>query len=408
MFLLKMALLNLARHKRRTLITAFAISFGVVSFIFIDSMLKGADSESVRNLKWYETSSAKILHKEYWENRVQKSLNYNFSGSDEIIARLNGQGINGTERTEFYGEMILNKQDFGEDGNISVQVTAINPLRDEDVFHFRDTLVDGRFLNPGDEGILLGSWLAEDIGAEVGSVVTIVARGRGGFFEAMDLELLGIVNCPNPTVNRRLIMMPLDTADDYLFLEGTVSEIDIKEEDIDSVRAILRDYPDLVVLGFEDLAKDYLSMMEMEKSSSGIILFLIFIIAAVGISNTMLMTMYERFREIGMMRAMGMADGKIRIMFLLEAAGIGFLGALVGILFGIFAVFFLIHVGIDYGFATREFDLVYRVQAIFRGEWNWSTMALSALASSAISTLVAIFPINRGLKLDISSCLKHQ
>jgi len=371
-------------------------------------MLKGADSESVRNLKWYETSSAKIVHREYWDNRVQKSLEHTFSGVDEIIANLEAEGINGTARTEFYGEMILNKKDFGEEGNLSVLVTAIDPERDEKVFHFRDTLIEGRFLEPYDEGVLLGSWLAEDINGKVGAVVTIVTRGRGGFYEAMDLEIQGILNCPNPVVNRRLVMMPLNVADDYLFLEGTVSEINIKEEDYGKIASLIVDYPDLALLDFELLARDYLSMMEMEKSSTGIFLFLVFIIAAVGISNTMLLTIYERFREIGMMRAMGMSDGKIRILLLLESAGIGFLGALIGIVMGIFSVLFLIHIGLDYSFATREYDLIYRVQAIFRGEWNGQTMILSIFASTFISTLVALFPINRGLKLDISSCLKHQ
>lgn len=108
MFLLKLAFLNLLRHKRRTLITAFAISVGVLSFIFMDSMLKGASTESIKNLKWYETSSVKIMHKDYWENRNQKSLDYNFSESREILDLLESRGISATARTEFYGDIIFN------------------------------------------------------------------------------------------------------------------------------------------------------------------------------------------------------------------------------------------------------------------------------------------------------------
>ena len=77
------------------------------------------------------------------------------------------------------------------------------------MFQFHATLVDGRFLEPGEDAALLGSWFAEDIGAEVGYWITVVTRGNGGFFEAMDLEIVGILNCPNPNVNRQLLMMPI-------------------------------------------------------------------------------------------------------------------------------------------------------------------------------------------------------
>lgn len=414
-FLIKLSILNLARHKRRTIITAFAIAIGILFFIFLDSMLKGADSESVRNLKWYETSSARIYTRGYWDNRVQKSLEYNIENPGEIIALLEKNGFPATGRAEFSGDMILGRIDFGEDGNVPVSVTAIDPERDERVFHFRDTLIDGRFLRPDDQGLILGSWLAEDLGAKVGATVTIVTRGRGGFYEAMDLEILGIVNCPNPTVNRKLIMMPLAIADEYLFLEGTVSEIDIKlpdngdpEAGKGKIGALLASREDVEVFSFRDLASEYLTMIDMARSTTGIMLFLVFIIAAVGISNTMLLTIYERFREMGMMRALGMTDLNIKTMLLIEAAGIGFIGALIGVALGIFSVLFLIHVGIDYGFATRQYDIVYRVQAVFRGEWNWGSMAGATLVSIIISPLIALFPVSRGLRLDIPSSLSHQ
>ncbi len=99
------------------------------------------------------------------------------------------------------------------------------------------------------------------------------------------------------------------------------------------------------------------------------ILFLIFIIAAVGISNTMLMAIFERIRELGMMRSLGMSDMKIRIAFMLEAAGIGLIGSTIGVIIGVIANYWIINVGIDFGFLMREMDIGYRIQSIFRGAW---------------------------------------
>jgi ABC-type lipoprotein release transport system permease subunit len=413
-FLITLAFKNLTRYKRRTLITAGAIAFGLMMYIFIDSLLLGLEVESVRNLKWYETASARILNKDYWEDRFQRPLDINIPDPDNIISKLEAQGIAATKRIEFSGDLILNSDDFGEDGNMSVLITAIDPVRDFQVFEFADTLQEGRFLEGNEDAVLIGSWLAEDIGAEVGFLITIVTRGNGGFYEAMDLEIVGIINCPNPNVNRTMIMMPIDAADEYLAMEGASTEVNIKlPESADVEAEVLRiqsmlNGDGLTVMSWKLMAADYLAIVEAKRGGTGMILFLIFLIAAVGISNTMLMAIFERIKELGMMRSLGMSDGKIRMAFMIEAAGIGLIGSIIGIILGIMVNIFLVNYGIDYGDMYRDQDIGYRVQAIIRGAWNFKTMGIAFFAGIFISTLVAYFPTKRALKMDIPSCLRHQ
>ncbi|PKL12014.1 MAG: ABC transporter permease, partial [Spirochaetae bacterium HGW-Spirochaetae-8] len=307
-FIVELALKNLARYKRRTIITAIAIAVGLMMYIIVDSMLIGAEYESMRNLRWYETSSARILDSGYWENRMQLPLDKNIAQPYRIIEALRDEGIIATPRTTFSADMILSSEDFGEEGNLPVLITAIDTKTDNDVFRFTDTLIEGRFLQPGEDAVVLGSWFAEDLGAKVGYWVTLVTRGNGGFYEAMDLQVVGIVNCPNPNVNRTLVMMPIDTAGDYLAMEGAATEINILLPDskdangyLGKIQSIIdRSDDNLVVYSWEALAKDYLAIAEAKRGGTGMILFLVFIIAAVGISNTMLMAIYERIRELGM------------------------------------------------------------------------------------------------------------
>ncbi len=413
-FLISLAFKNLTRYKRRTLITAGAIAIGLMMYIFVDSMLQGAEIESVRNLNWFETASARILDDDYWESRFQKPLDLNIPDPDKIINTLNVNGIAATKRMVFSGDLILNSQDFGEDGNMAITVTAVDPERDFEVFEFGRTLSEGRFLKPGEDAVLLGSWFAEDIGAKVGYWITIVTRGNGGFYEAMDLEIVGIVNCPNPNVNRSLVMMPFGTADEYLAMDGAATEINIKlpdnaDVDLEVVKIQnMLNGNNLTVMSWEAMAVDYLAIAESKRGGSGMIMFLIFLIAAVGISNTMLMAIFERIRELGMMRSMGMSDKEIRMAFMLEAAGIGLIGSIMGITLGALANIFIIYVGIDYGFLLRDMDIGYRIQAIFRGVWNPGTIVSAFFAGIVISTLVAYFPTKRALKMDIPSCLRHQ
>ncbi len=416
-FILQLAAKNLMRYKRRTAITAVAIAFGLMMYVFVDSLLLGSELESMRNLRWYETASLRVYDTAYREDRYFLPLDASIEKAQEILDLLKAEGIAATERTLFAADMILYQEDFGEDGNVSVQVTAINPDTDFEVYRFEDTLVEGRFLESGEmDGIVLGSWFAEDIGAKVGYWVTLVTRGKGGFYEAFDMEVVGIINCPNPNVNRSLVMMDIQAADLYLAMEGSASSIDIllpEKSDLNAIVGTLQPKlqaidANLAVYTWEDLARDYLAILEAKQGGTGMILFLVFIIAAVGVSNTMLMAMYERMRELGMMRALGMRDGDILLAFLFEAGGIGLLGSMVGILLGCLANLYLVNVGFDFGFMFRDMDIGFRIQNVMRGAWSMPTLIKAFASGIVLSMLVAFFPIRRALKLDIPTCLHHQ
>ena len=416
-FLLSLALKNLMRYKRRTFITAVAIAFGLMSYILVDSLFIGTKEESVRNLKWYETSSARIYQKGYWEDRLQLPLDQAIKDPGQILSLLRDKGWTSTARIMFSADMILYSDDFGEDGNLPVQVTAIDPESDNAVFHFSDTLVEGRFLTKGEaNGILLGSWFAEDIGAKIGYWVTLVTRGNGGFYETMDMQIVGILNCPNPNVNRTLLMMDYDTASEHLYMEGSATEIDIRfsdtantDREIQEIRAVLSpSYDQLEVYSWEEMAKDYLAVLAADQGSSNLMLFLVFIIAAVGISNTMLMAIQERIRELGTMRALGLSDGKIHALFVFESGGIGLIGGILGVLLGILGNLYLVNTGIEFGWIMREMDIGYRIQSVLRGAWSIKSMGIAFFAGIVLSMLVAWIPVRRALRMDIPSCLHHQ
>ena len=227
MFLITLAAKNLTRYTRRTIITAVAIALGIAMYIIVDSMLAGAALESERNLIWYETASLRVHRPSWWEDRLYLPLDQSIDNPQMVIDAARQAGHQAVTRTRFSAEMILYSDDFGEDGYLPVTITAIT-ADDAQVYPLTETLAEGRLLFEGEaEAILLGSWLAEDIGAKVGSMVTITAQGKEGFHQAFDAEIVGLLNCPNPNVNRTLVVMDSTAVDQYLGLEGAVSSVDI-------------------------------------------------------------------------------------------------------------------------------------------------------------------------------------
>lgn len=421
-FLLSLAWKNLSRYKKRTIITAVALGVGISLFIFMDSMLIGVETESERNLILYETGSARIMDAGYWEKRDQLPVTYVVENPAAVETRLREMNLPAAPRSVFGGELIVDKDPFPEDGSMQVRVFAIDPAKDDAVFGFRQTVVEGRYLQKGENGILLGGWLAEDLGAKVGYPVRIVTRTRYGQHQLMDLTVVGIVNCPNPLINRGAVFMPLDTADYYLEMEGAVTEITVRFPDklaardggekeavdraTDIREKLSRDFTGLDVLPWSVLGRDALAIARAKQSGSSVMLLLIFIIAAVGVSNTMLMAIFERTRELGMMRALGMKDSQIRMAFLLEAGGIGFIGSAVGVVFGFILTFWIVRWGIDFSWMLRDMDVGYRISGLMHGAWNPGTMVKAFFIGIIMAAVIAFFPTRRALKMPITDCLR--
>ena len=414
-FLIHFAWKNLSRYRKRTIITSLALAFGIGLYIFTDSLLIGISEESGRNLIWYETSSARLMNSGYWEEKDNLPLKYTIDNPEDIISKLKAQGIKAVPRTVFKGELIVYKDPYPEDGSTFTKIFAVDPAKDSDVFRIKNTLIKGRYLKAGEDGVLMGSWLAEDIGADIGYPFTITTRTKDGYMQTMDLTVVGIVNCPNPYINRASLFIPLDTADGYLDMNGGVTEIDLQYPDYR--QADSRSLEVLTGLGnlgskieiktWRDLAADFIALAQMKSKSSGIILLLVFVIAIVGVSNTMLMAVYERERELGMMRAMGMEDKQVRRSFLLEAAGIGIIGSIAGIILGILLDFLIIHWGIDYTSILRKADMGYRVSGVLYGTWNLTTMVKAFFIGTILAVASAWIPVKRGLKLEITEALRN-
>jgi len=408
-FLIILAWKNLSRYRRRTLITAFAIAFGLGLFIWIDSMLLGMDKESERNFRWYETGSAKVILAEYEDEMTKGNLEYLIPNPAAVSALLNGQNIPHTWRAGFAAEAIV------DNGSLFVRATALDPDTDSRVYRIKDAVVEGRFFIAGEFAAVLGDSVADSLDLEVGDFISLRTRTAGGFNQTLDLEVVGLVDTPNPYLDRGAVMIPLDVANEVLFLEGGVTEIaldipatnDVAQTVAELNTVIQAAYPQLKVLSWTDLAKDFLALAEAKSSGTSMILFFVFIIAAVGISNTMLMAIFERIREIGMMRAQGMKDRQIQISFLLESAGIGLIGSLGGVILGVILNFWIIRWGIDFSTLIGDMDIGYRTTGVMYGAWNIDTIITAFFLGIFIAVVVALIPTRNAIRMKITDALRH-
>ena len=196
-------------------------------------------------------------------------------------------------------------------------------------------------------------------------------------------------------------------------MEGAVTDIHIdlseskkgREETENRIKELLKN-SGTEYHTWEEMAPDFVAASDMDRQGSSIMIFVIFIIAAVGISNTMLMAIFERTKEIGMMRAVGVDDNSVKWLFRIEAAGLGLLGSLAGLVIGAFFNFFLVKYGIDYSSMMREGNFGYRVIGVVRGVWSIHSFAAAFISGILLSFFVSFFPTAKAVKMSIPSCLR--
>ncbi|MFN4244883.1 MAG: ABC transporter permease [Brevinematia bacterium] len=414
--LLRIALRNVFRHKTRTLISVFTISVGIMVYIAFDSLFNGIDRTLIESIVKFSDSSIVIYSKDYDENRKGFPLDKGIKDVREVERVIRGvKDIEGfVYRTQFLGEVI-----FGGKSKYIV-CTVIDPELDLKIFEIKDH-IKGRYLQ-GDLEILIGSILAKKLGVSVGDWVTLAARTAEGGYNALDFVIVGIIESPNALLNESGVMISYSSANKLVNLKGMFTSVNVKVRwnktesvplylnKIDMVASKIREnLENYSVYTVKDLYGDFLLLMDQKRVTSYLLTFLILIIAGVGIANNILMAVYERIKEIGVLMAMGMKEKDIRKLFLIEGATIGILGGILGVFLGLLLDLFFIYIGYDVTSMFGDIDpseLGMPVWTTFYGEWNFMAFLIGFVFSLFISIIFAYIPSRYASKLKVVECLK--
>ena len=402
-YMFKLAFKNVLRSKRRIILTFLIMSFGIAIYILMAGMLKGFDDASIKNIIDFDTGHYKLRSIAFDEDRPFDTANY-LDNVLDLKAKLSKLSfITGiTERVNFLAEL-----DNSIDAS-SVVCVGIGP-QDNKVFSLAEYISEGELQA---EGVILGKNLAEGMGLKLGDMVYLTFRNKQGMLTSMERVITGIVNSADPRVNNSSVFMPLAAAKQYLNTEQ-VTEIAVKT---DSANQISKYEPEInkaleglaKVYSWKKLSQDFVAITAMKKKSSSVFLLMITIIAMVGIINTLLMSVYEKKREIGTMKALGMTDKEVRTLFLMEGLLIGVAGGILGLILGtLFNGYFVIQ-GLDITAMVGEEtkDIGYPVMGVVKSAWDYSAYIGALLLSVLASLLASYYPARKVTKLQPMECLR--
>lgn len=411
MFFLKLAFKNLTRHKRRTLITALIIAFAILIYVMTEGLMLGMTEMSFDNIINLESGHLQVADQNYWEDRKELPLKNLITPSAELENKIE-------ETTGF--KVMTKRLNFAVNLNngidqLPVTGVGINLKKDSQVFKMNQYLVEGQMPEPGSSEIIMGAKLAELMDFQMGDYAVMLIRTEESTFNTIDGEIVGLFNTPHPNLNESNVFLPLSTAQKRLNVGNQISHYTVRlnnRELAEEAAAGLsqRLGSPFKAYSWKDAAQSLVTMIEMQDIETQVILAVILTLAAVGIINTVILSALERMEELGMMKALGMHEREIVYTFMGEAAGIGIVGGLIGIIMGIIGLAIFNINGIDMAAITAGGDMTYGFPlsgTIYAG-WEVKSFVFVFGYGVFISILASIFPALWAARKDPVKAIYHR
>jgi ABC-type lipoprotein release transport system permease subunit len=260
---------------------------------------------------------------------------------------------------------------------------------------FREGLVDGEFLAPDDRsGVLISQRLAKSLGLAAGDDVSLLVNTSGEQPDEATFTIRGLYDTGLPAFDEATIFLPLVKAQAFTQVGDRASAVVVllhDQEDAGAVALALR-APGLGVLTWRDLNQ---LMIQATESSMGV-LYLIYLVVlaiiAVVVANTLLMSVFERTREMGILAALGMKGWQIMAMFVLESATLGAIGVILGVLLGSLGVYYLASEGIHIGDMANMVSAEIGYGETMYAAFQWSDTAVLSAVCWIIMLLASLYP----------------
>lgn len=376
--LLRMALRDLGRNRRRSILSALAVSIGTALLLLMAAVVRGEMRGAMQNSIQLQSGHLQIRADSYDESKLSLAWEDLIANPTELIGQLQAlpQIRSATPRLVATGILTLSDQSRG------VQVVGIDPAAEANQI-FRQGVISGKFLTTEDrEGVLIGKPLAEKFNLKAGDRISLLINTSNGGVDEQPFVVRGIYSTNTSAYDEGTLFMPLAKAQAFSGAQDHASSIFILLRGQDQAEAVAsairssghqiltwRSMNEMIVQ-FEDFAGAYM-----------VILYLIVLgITATVVTNTLVMAVFERTREIGILSAIGMKSRRIMAGFLTEAALIATGGVLGGLMLGGLMVAYFSR----FGFYIGDMG----VTGILLGDTIYAYLTLEDAISLAIATYV--------------------
>jgi len=389
---LRLAWRNVWRHRRRTLIIILAIGLTLSMMMMYDGLIVGFNQAIYGN-------AIKVLG----GNIQIHALGYRAKANQSPLLPLaNDQAVVDAAEANPLVQVATRRINTGglitsPEGAFAVGIIGIEPEKEAQANITAQNVIAGRFLAPDDgDVIFIGKGLAEAMGAKVGDRVTLTGRSTHDQMRQRTMTVIGVYDLNIPDIEKRTVYMSLGEAQDLYGLAEQSTEVGVILKQLGQEAAVIAalkpELPGYEIESWETNYPELTTAISSKGAAMNVMSVVIMLIAGIGILNLLLMAVYERSREIGVLGALGFRPRQISWLFILEGTLIGLVGVGAGILLGLALNGLLRYFGLDFTAFSSLTSYMALINEKVYPSWGMEKLVSRAATVAIIAALAALIP----------------
>lgn len=404
---IKLAWRNMWRNWRRTVIALVAIVLGLILLLFFDGMITGSDQAIFGNAVRLYGGNIQIHAPGYRAKAGQLPM-YPLDNADAVVqaASAQPQVVAAAKRINTGGIITSNE------GSFPVTITGLEPAVEAPVSIQAENISQGRFLSTEEgDAIVIGQGLADLLKVNVGDRVKLLGQSKRGQMRQRTMTIVGIYDLGMREAEERAVFLTLPEAQTLYNLRRQVTEVTVTLQDVGQEKKVLTSLqaslPGVEVDSWQTLRPEIRETMQTKQVFTTVMGLVVVLIASIGILNLMMMAVFERTREMGVLAALGMKNRRIMGLFLLEGTLIGLIGTVIGCLMGLLLLGLVGQVGIDLSFASGMGEIGALMGDRLYPSVTPAGVISRGVAVALIAALASLYPAWQASRQEPAEALHH-
>lgn len=398
-FYLSVSWRNLLRHRRRTLITAVAMGLGIAMCMATIALQDGLYSRMFDLMVTQSIGHVQVHHPDYpAKKRAHDTLPATLA---EPIRAL-------PEVVSVAPRMYSFALAGGTDTSSGAQLVGVSPSEEASITGLDRTVHDGAWLS--DDAAMqavVGVDLAEELAVKPGDELVLVGQDAYGGVANDLFTVVGVARTGQVALDRTGIWMHITDLQTFSSMDDRIHELLVVGNDVKQSAALgaavsaLADGDESLVRTWDTVSPQAAQMVTLQEVSAIIVLGIVLTVAALGVLNTMLMSVFERVREFGVLRALGLAPRQLMRLVLTETLLLATLATAIGLVLGGLLDAYLVYVGVDFSVDGKGLNYMgVTLDPVIRGMVRPKGIALTVVTVYIVTLLAAIWPALRAARLE--------
>jgi len=404
--LVKLAFRNIFRQRRRSLLTALSIGGGYFLCTLSFSLTEGSYNNLINLFTLTKTGHVQIHKNDYLDRpKLYKAID------DYAVI---GQQLDHMDQVKSYTyRTFAPALAYSDDGNRPAQVIGIDLTRERATTLIADKVTSGHYIdnNADSDGYfqaMVGAGIAESLKIGLGDDLILISQGADGSI-ANDIFKVGAIIGSSGGGDDANVYLPLIAAQSFLTLEERVHEIVVTLDDYSESEAFAEAFSkklaetlpglafsNLTISTWQVVEVDFYNSMESDKRGNAVALAVILFIVFIGVLNTVLMSVLERTREFGVMKAIGSRPATILSLVTIETTMLAALSVVAALFLTLPLTYWLAHVGFE---LSEPLDVGGIMFSAYRGEMSWFVFGVPFLLLVFFAFVISIPPGIRAARI---------